>query len=57
MVRPRGQWPVRSAEPGVIGPQWSGPLQNRMATSVPGLDGVTFDEVTDRTFAQISPPK
>ena len=42
---------------GVIGPQWSGPLQNRMATSVPGLDGVTFDEVTDRTFAQISPPK
>jgi ADP-ribosylglycohydrolase len=39
---------------GVIGPQWSGPLGNRLATSIPGMDGVTFDELTDRTFARIS---
>ena len=41
----------------VIGPQWSGPLHNRLTTSIPGMDGVTFDELTDRTIAQISAPQ
>jgi hypothetical protein len=28
-----------------------GPLQNRIATSLPGLDGVEIDDLARRTFA------
>jgi ADP-ribosylglycohydrolase len=34
-----------------IGQRWSGPLQNRLSTSIPGFDGLSFDAVTDRTLA------
>ncbi|NJC22694.1 ADP-ribosylglycohydrolase [Arthrobacter pigmenti] len=28
---------------------WTNPLQDRLASSVPGFDGISFDELTDRT--------
>ena len=31
--------------------EWVGPLANRLATSIPGLDGVGFDELAARTLA------
>jgi ADP-ribosylglycohydrolase len=34
--------------------RWSAPLQNRLTTSIPGFDGLTFDAVTDRTLALVS---
>lgn len=30
---------------------WVDPLRNRLATSIPGLDGIGFDELADRTRA------
>jgi ADP-ribosylglycohydrolase len=30
---------------------WVAPLRNRLATSIPGLDGIGFDELADRTLA------
>ena len=37
--------------PAAIAERWSGPLRNRLSTSIPGLDGLSFDSVTDRTLA------
>jgi ADP-ribosylglycohydrolase len=37
--------------PGAIAERWSGPLRNRLTTSIPGLDGLSFDVVTERTMA------
>ena len=34
-----------------IDPRWSGPLRNRLTTSIPGLDGLSFDGLADRTLA------
>ena len=34
-----------------IDDRWSAPLQDRLATSIPGLDGLSFGAVTDRTLA------
>jgi len=34
--------------------EWTGPLNNRLASSMPGFDGVGFDELADRTVAGIS---
>ncbi|WP_308283111.1 ADP-ribosylglycohydrolase family protein [Pseudonocardia nigra] len=31
--------------------RWTGPLRNRVATSLPGFDGVGFDELAARTLA------
>lgn len=36
---------------GGISQRWSGPLKNRMSTSIPGCDGQSFDDVTARTWA------
>ncbi len=36
---------------GGISERWSGPLKNRMSTSIPGCDGQSFDDVTARTHA------
>lgn len=33
--------------------RWVGPLQNRLASSVPGFDDVGFDELARRTLAQV----
>ena len=33
-----------------IASHWSAPLQNRLATSIPGFDGLSFDEVVHRTL-------
>ena len=35
----------------VIAERWSAPLRNRLSTSIPGLDGLSFDSVTERTLA------
>lgn len=32
-------------------PEWIDPLQNRLASSVPGFDGIGFDELARRTLA------
>ncbi|HYJ67843.1 MAG TPA: ADP-ribosylglycohydrolase family protein [Nocardioidaceae bacterium] len=32
-------------------PSWVSPLRNRLASSVPGFDGIGFDALTDRTLA------
>lgn len=32
-------------------PQWVLPLRNRLSTSLPGYDGIGFDELADRTVA------
>ena len=37
--------------PAVIAERWSAPLKNRLTTSIPGLDGLSFDVVTERTLA------
>lgn len=37
-----------------IGPQWTGPLHNRVATSIAGLDGIGFDALARRTLAVAS---
>ena len=37
--------------PGVIAERWSQPLRNRLTTSIPGLDGLSFDVVAERTLA------
>jgi len=37
--------------PGTIAERWSAPLRNRLTTSIPGLDGLSFDVVTERTLA------
>ena len=34
-----------------ISPRWSDPLRNRMSTSIPGCDGLSFDAVAARTLA------
>jgi len=34
-----------------ISPRWSGPLRNRLSTSIPGCDGQSFDDVAARTLA------
>jgi ADP-ribosylglycohydrolase len=34
--------------------QWTGPLRNRLATSVPGFDGIAFDTLAARTLALTS---
>lgn len=31
--------------------QWIGPLRNRLASTLPGFDGIGFDELADRTVA------
>ena len=39
---------------GALGPideRWSAPLHGRFATSLPGLDGITLDELVERTLA------
>ena len=33
-----------------IAERWSSPLRNRLSTSIPGLDGLSFDSVTERTL-------
>jgi len=33
-----------------ISSRWSGPLRNRLSTSIPGCDGLSFDEVAARTL-------
>ena len=35
---------------GAIAPRWSDPLRGRLATSIPGADGASFDEVATRTL-------
>ena len=37
--------------PAAIAKRWSAPLRNRLTTSIPGLDGLSFDSVTERTLA------
>jgi ADP-ribosylglycohydrolase len=37
--------------PGAIAERWSAPLRDRLTTSIPGLDGLSFDVVTERTMA------
>ena len=37
--------------PGAIAERWSAPLRNRLTTSIPGLNGLSFDVVTERTLA------
>jgi ADP-ribosylglycohydrolase len=34
-----------------LAPKWVDPLQNRLATSIPGFDGIGFDELARRTVA------
>lgn len=34
--------------------RWIGPMQNRVATSMPGFDGISFDELARRTLAVIA---
>jgi ADP-ribosylglycohydrolase len=34
--------------------RWSEPLQGRFASSLPGFDGITLDELVDRTLAVVS---
>jgi ADP-ribosylglycohydrolase len=31
--------------------EWTKPLKNRLASSMPGFDGIGFDELADRTLA------
>jgi ADP-ribosylglycohydrolase len=38
-----------------IRPYWSEPLHGRFASSLPGFDGVTLDELVDRTLAVVGP--
>jgi ADP-ribosylglycohydrolase len=33
-----------------VPPEWSVPLDNRLATSLPGMDQVAFDELAARTL-------
>jgi ADP-ribosylglycohydrolase len=35
-------------------PEWVAPLRNRLATSIPGLDGVGFDELAARTVSLVA---
>jgi hypothetical protein len=35
-------------------PEWIDPLHNRLATSIPGLDGVGFDELAARTMSLVA---
>ena len=37
--------------PGAIAERWSQPLRNRLTTSIPGMDGMSFDVATERTLA------
>jgi ADP-ribosylglycohydrolase len=39
--------------PGGIRPDWSEPLHGRFASSLPGFDGVTLDELVERTLAVV----
>lgn len=41
---------------GALPDSWTAPLKNRLATSIPGFDGIGFDELADRTLAVISKP-
>lgn len=38
---------------GAIAERWTSPLHNRLATSIPGFDGIGFDELADRTLALV----
>jgi ADP-ribosylglycohydrolase len=35
-----------------IDPRWSAPLRGRIATSLPGFDGIALDELAERTLAR-----
>jgi ADP-ribosylglycohydrolase len=43
------------AGPGGIDERWSAPLHGRFATSLPGFDGITIDELVRRTLAVAAP--
>jgi ADP-ribosylglycohydrolase len=35
--------------------EWVTPLRNRLASSMPGFDGIGFDTLADRTLAVVRP--
>ena len=43
--------PRRARRPGGIEERWSAPLGGRFASSLPGFDGITIDELVRRTLA------
>jgi ADP-ribosylglycohydrolase len=44
------------AGPGGIEERWSAPLKGRFASSLPGFDGITIDELVQRTLAVAAAP-
>ena len=44
------------AGPGGIEERWSAPLRGRFASSLPGFDGITIDELVQRTLAVVAAP-
>lgn len=45
-----------AGSPGALPGRWTGPLKNRLATTVAGLDGIGFDALARRTAAVVEPP-
>ncbi|MCA1222777.1 ADP-ribosylglycohydrolase family protein [Streptomyces sp. 8L] len=45
-----------AGSPGALPGRWTGPLKNRLATTVGGLDGIGFDTLARRTAALAVPP-
>ncbi|MGW2276925.1 ADP-ribosylglycohydrolase family protein [Streptomyces sp. NPDC001770] len=42
--------------PGALPDRWTAPLKNRLATSVPGFDGIGFDALAEQTYQEALRP-
>ncbi|MGW1467759.1 ADP-ribosylglycohydrolase family protein [Streptomyces sp. NPDC002308] len=42
--------------PGALPDRWTAPLKNRLATSVPGFDGIGFDTLAEQTYQEALRP-
>lgn len=46
-----------AGSPGALPDRWTGPLKNRLSTTVGGLDGIGFDALARRTAAAVTSPE